>query len=85
MEKGEFVEKCGEVLALAKPHLVSCEYALGEALNLDKIKKLNGCQYLADDEFVVVTCQNGCQYYLMVTSNSLNAIALEIFSKMAHK
>ena len=26
MDRAEFVAKCGELLAIAKPHLVKCEY-----------------------------------------------------------
>ena len=62
-DKEEFVKKCGEILRIAKPHLVGCDYKLGKELPADKFEK-----YLDDDEFVVVTCENGYSYKLNVTS-----------------
>jgi hypothetical protein len=79
-ERMEFVTKCGELLRMAKPHLVSCELKLGKdippSLNLTLVP---------EDEYVVVTCDNGYSYKICVDGNSLSAIASDIFSKMAHK
>ena len=81
MEIKEFVHKCGEILSAAKPHLKSCEYKNGaeitDATEFDRIVK--------DDDYVVVTCENGYKYYVDVSGSSLCAIAEAIFSKMAHK
>lgn len=85
MGKAEFVEKCGEVLAIAKPNLVRCEYRMGKDIEPTATDKFVGQKFLDKDEYVVVTCDNGYKYYLLVTANSLSAIAREIFNSMAHK
>lgn len=75
VQKKEFVAKLGEVLRMAKPHLVSCEYKLGEEIASDH----------TSGEYVVVTCINGYQYELNVTANSLAAIGEEVFTAMVCK
>jgi len=85
MDRAEFVKKCGELLAIAKPHLVRCDYVLGKDLELTAAEKSLGYIYPDDDELVIVTCANGYRYILFVTGNSLNAIAAEIFNAMAYK
>lgn len=77
----DFVQKCGELLHIAKPNLISCELKLGR----DIPKKAYEPLYVPDDEYVVVTCENGCTYKICVEANSLNAIAAAIFTSMAHK
>ena len=84
MEKAEFVQKCGELLAIAKPHLVSCGLKKGNDISASEAKKQYE-RYVPDDEYVVVSCENGARYVLPAEGNSLNAIAVEIFSSMAHK
>ena len=85
MDRAEFVKKCGELLAIAKPHLVKCEYVLGKNFTPTAAEKFLGHKYPDEDELVVVTCANGYRYFLFVTGNSLNAIAAEIFNAMAYK
>lgn len=94
VQKKEFVEKLGEVLRMAKPHLVSCEYKLGEELPLEKKWQEfieNGevvskqVEYQPSGEFVIVTCANGHTYRCDVTANSLAAIGEEVFRKMCCK
>jgi hypothetical protein len=85
ISKAEFVKKCGELLHIAKPHLLRCEYFLGKDIKLTEAEKSFGYVYPDEDECVVVTCQNGYRYILLVTGNSLNSIAAEIFSTMAYK
>jgi len=73
MDNAEFVKKCGELLRIAKPHLVSCEYRLGKDLRLSGADKFSGHQYLAEDEYCVVTCENGYCYNILITGNSFMA------------
>ena len=77
----EFVRKCGELLRIAKPHLVSCELKLGK----DVLKKPHEPEHAPDEEYVVVTCGNGYTYKICVEANSLTAIAAIIFTSMSHK
>ena len=79
-QRVEFVQKCGDLLANAKPHLISCELKLGKDLPESIMET-----YVTEDEYVVVTCENGTNYKIPVEGNSLGAIAEVIFSKMAHK
>lgn len=94
-QKKEFVAKLGEVLRLAKPHLVSCEYKLGEELSVedryitrqteDGSTEYTRVDYQPQGEFVIVTCSNGYQYKVNVSANSLAAIAEAVFSAMVCK
>ena len=93
-QKKEFVAKLSEVLNLAKPHL-TCEYKLGEELPMTKrwinIKNEDGSishqqvDYQPQGEFVIVTCENGYQYEINVSGNSLAAIGEEVFVQMVCK
>lgn len=74
MQKKNFVAKLSEVLNMAKPHL-TCEYKLGEEID----KNHTG------GEYVIVTCENGYQYKLNVSANSLAAIGEEVFTAMVCK
>ncbi len=76
----EFVSKCGELLNAAKPHLLSCEYRLGKDMPPNKFK-----QYMDEDEYVLVTCENGYTYDILITGNSLCATANAIFEQMGGK
>ena len=80
MTKQEFVAKCGELLQAAKPNLISAEYRLGRDMPKSKFET-----YMPDDEFVLITCENGYTYAILITGDSLSAIAQDIFNKMAHK
>ena len=84
IQKKNFVAELSKVLNLAKPHLVSCEYKLGEELptetkwreyveNGEIVSKQITEQ--PSGEYVIVTCANGYQYKINVTANSLAAIA----------
>ena len=75
IQKKDFVAELGKVLNMAKPHLVSCEYKLGEELDPDQ----------PGGEYVIVTCSNGYQYKLNVSCNSLAAIGEEVFTAMVCK
>ena len=84
-ERVNFVKKCGELLRAAKPHLLCCKLMPGKDIE-------NSCSYtglqktfVPGDEYVVVTCANGCRYSICTEGNSLCAIAIDIFSRMAHK
>jgi hypothetical protein len=83
-DRKHFVERCGELLRIAKPHLISCELVYGKDIFVNEIKKQYE-RYVPNDEYVVVTCENGYSYKLPVEGNSLIAIANEIFGSMAHK
>ena len=72
--KKQFVAELGKLLNMAKPHLVSCEYKLGE--EIDKSEGL---------EYVVVTAKNDYQYFINVSANSLAAIGEEVFRAMCCK
>jgi hypothetical protein len=84
MDRALFVLKCGELLRIAKPHLVSCELKKGRDIYVSENKKQYE-RYVPEDDYVVVTCDNGARYVLPIDGNSLNAIAAEIFNRMAHK
>ena len=77
----EFVQKCGELLCIAKPSLIRCELKLGKNIH----SKARKNKLLPDHEYVVVTCTNGHTYELCVEGNSLIAIAETIFKEMVHK
>jgi len=83
-ERASFVLKCGQLLKIAKPHLVSCELKKGEEIPVNENKKHQE-RYMPDYEYIVITCRNGLRYVLSVEGNSLNAIAEAIFRSMAHK
>ena len=80
MDKKEFVEKCGELLSVAKPHLIKTELKLGKEIEANQYEK-----YLPEEEYAVITCQNGYTYKLPIAATSLCGIAATIFGKMAHK
>ncbi len=80
MDRAEFVTKCGELLAIAKQHLIKCEYKLGKELPESKIER-----YIPNDEYVLITCENGATYVRPIEGNSLIGIANEIFSSMTYK
>lgn len=94
VQKKEFVAKLSEVLNIAKPHL-TCEYKLGEELPMrkkyittetkDGSTEYNQIDYQPQGEFVIVTCENGYQYELNVSGNSLAAIGEEVFTAMVCK
>lgn len=84
MNKAKFVEKCGELLNIAKPHLVSCKLVKGSEIKVSELMKQHE-RYMPDDDYVLVSCENGHTYKICVEANSLAAIAEEIFRSMAHK
>ena len=88
MEKKEFVSKLSELLRMAKPHLVKCEYFLGKDVPPTpselKYPEFNAKRH-PEDEYVVVTCENGYRYEVNVSCNSLVAIAEAVFKQMACK
>ena len=77
----DFVKKCGELLYIAKPNLLNCELKLGKDIPVKPYER----DYGPDDEYVVVTCDNGYTYQICVEANSLIAIATAIFTSMVHK
>ena len=94
VQKKEFVAKLSEVLNIAKPHL-TCEYKLGEELPMTKrwVSRVTAdgntesvyIDYQPHGEFVIVTCENGYEYEINVSGNSLAAIGEEVFTKMVCK
>ena len=70
MEKAEFVLKCGELLKITKPHLVSCELKKGEEIPINKSKKNYEHYVVPDDDYVVITCQNRARYVLPIQGNT---------------
>ena len=80
----DFVVKCGDVLHVAKPNLVSCELKLGK--DIAEKHANDGFSTLDQNkEYVVVTCRNGHTYTIEADGKSLVSIAAEIFTKMMHK
>ncbi|MEF9983755.1 MAG: hypothetical protein RR806_07510 [Oscillospiraceae bacterium] len=69
ISKPEFVQAVGELLRLAKPNLVKCEYE----------------EAVKGKENVKVTCDNGHCYYVNITGDSLCAIAEDVFDVMSGK
>jgi hypothetical protein len=80
MSRPIFVKKCGELLRIAKPNLISCELVLGKDIPRNYYET-----YFPNDEYVIITCANGHKYVCCVTANSLHEIALEIFKSMRDK
>ena len=80
MDKAEFVSRCGELLAVAKPNLVSCELRLGKDIAENTFEK-----YIPDEEYVEITCKNGYTYVRPIEGNTLCDIACEIFGSMRFK
>ena len=90
----QFVVELGKLLNMAKPHLVSCEYKLGEEFPVrnryqEQLVKgefvITPIPYQPEGEFVIVTCKNGYKYEVNVTACSLAAIAEEVFRAMVSK
>jgi len=79
VSRAEFVRKLGELLNMAKPNLVSCELKQGKDIS-DEWET-----FVPEDEYVVVTCENGCTYKICVEANSLCGIANDVFSKMLYR
>ena len=85
MTRKEFVIKLGELLHIAKPNLVSCQLATGS--DIVREHKVDGhwahlhpqIQPSEYDEWVVVACENGYEYFVPVSANSLAAIAEAVF------
>lgn len=84
MDKKEFVQKCGELLAIAKPNLVSCELMKGKEIHVPESMRAYE-HYVSEEDYVVVVCENGYSYKIPVHSCSLGAIAAAIFSQMLYK
>jgi hypothetical protein len=80
MNRQDFVTKCGELLRIAKPHLVGCEYKIGKDLPQTELTKV-----IETDEYAVITCENGCTYNVNITADSLMLIAIDIFQAMEYK
>ena len=82
--KTEFVNKCNEVLKLAKPHL-SVQYVRGKDIELTTVEERYYLQqnghspYLDNEEYLLITCENEYHYVRNITANSLAAIAEELF------
>lgn len=92
--KKDFVTRLGELLYMAKPNLVRCEFKLGKELPTEKRyiteETPEGTAYhqidwQPDGEWVVVTCENGHEYKINVTADSLATIAEEVFREMVNK
>lgn len=93
-QKKNFVAELSKVLNMAKPHLVSCEFKLGEELPQEKrwVESVENGEVISKQieerptgEYVIVTCNNGYQCKLNVSGNSLAAIGEEVFTKMVCK
>lgn len=94
LKKKEFVAQMGELLRMAKPHLVKCEFKLGEELPMEKRyieeetsegKAYHMVDWQPNGEYVVITAENGYQYKINVTADSLAAVAEEVFREMSCK
>ena len=79
-QRKTFVVKCGELLREAKPHLIRCELVWGKDIPPNPLQ-----YYVPNEEYVLVTCENGYTYKLPIEGNSLCAIAAEVFVKMQYK
>ena len=85
MTKQEFVYKLSELLTIAKPNLIKCEYVLGKDIVRDESDIAFDKHYIGNDEYIIVTCENGYSYKINVSCNSLAAIAEAVFSSMVYK
>ena len=94
LEKKIFVTRLGELLYMAKPNLVKCEFKLGSELPTEKRyiteetpegTTFHQIDWQPDGEWVVVTCANGYEYKINISGNSLAAIAEAVFSAMVCK
>ena len=81
-ERIKFVEQCGELLRISKPHLVKCELFLGKDIPYTLPV---GVSVLPNDEYAVVTAENNYHYAISIEASSLHGIACDIFNAMAHK
>jgi len=79
-KRKDFIEKCGELLRLAKPDLISCDLRFGKELPDNLMEN-----YIPDDEYVLVTCVNDAFYIRPIEANSLCEITVEIFTSMKSK
>ena len=85
MTRKEFVFKVGELLSIAKPNLMYCMLKTGSDIVREHAEdptwSQRSPQIVASeyDEWVVVTCENGYQYFVPVSANSLAAIAEAVF------
>ena len=94
IKKKNFVAELSKVLNMAKPHLVSCEYKLGEELPPEKrwVECIENGEVISKQieeqptgEYVIVTCSNGYKYKVNVSANSLAAIGETVFTAMVCK
>jgi hypothetical protein len=69
-----FVEKLGELIAIAKPNLVRCEHI--------KVNKDDDEDY---EEIIRVHCENRYHYDINITANSLMSIIEDVSKKMMNK
>lgn len=71
MSRKEFVEiELTRILNIAKPNLIKCEHIV---IDND------------EGEICKVHCENGYNYKIDITGDSLAAIVLDIFEAMAYK
>ena len=85
-----FVTRLGGLLNMAKPNLVSCHLATGAEIltgheDEQFFTELHPFIHKDEEEWAVITCENGHQYFINVTGDSLASIATEVFSKMVYK
>lgn len=69
-----FVEKLGELIAIAKPNLVRCEHI-----------KVNEDDVDDQDEMVRVHCENGFYYDIDITADSEMAIISDVSKRIMYK
>lgn len=79
--KKDFIKKAGELLAIAKPNLIKTEYQIGKEIE----NTVEWDRIISDEEYAVVTCENGYRYFVNITANSFCAIAEAIFHDMVYK
>lgn len=82
--KREFVESYLSPCLHAANNNLTCEYAIGEEIEL-KPWEMSAAKVIPAEEYVVVTCNNGHRYFVSVTASSLPAIAKEVFEAMVCK
>lgn len=92
-QKRDFCFKLAVVLTTAKPHLTCC-YDVFDKFNSmfdraikhpDTTTDVRGNRLIEGDEYIVVFCQNGHQYFINVTGDSLMCMGEELFKYMMGK
>lgn len=91
--KRDFCFKLAVVLTAAKPHLSCCYdvYVKGNSIfsRAERYPEItvdmHGNHLMEGDEYIIVFCQNGHQYFINVSGDSLMSMGEQLFKHMMGK